>query len=126
MSSETEKKESSKNQTVEAYSEENDPLVWIMAENRLVAAVLERAIRDLFSSKDSIKMEAAEWVFDDETIDPYCFTWCVNQIRLGKPEVIKERIKEMLAKGCTPTFNTTLFLEGRAWEQKSPTPTKRG
>ena len=126
MSSETEKKESSKNQTVEAYSEENDPLVWIMAENRLVAAVLERAIRDLFSSKDSIKMEAAEWVFDDETIDPYCFTWCVNQIRLGKPEVIKERIKEMLANGCTPILNTTLFLEGKAWKEKSPTPTKRG
>lgn len=112
-------------QRIEAYSEESDPLVWIMAENRLIAAVLERAIRDLFSSKDSIKMEAAEWVFDEETIDPFCFTWCVNQIRLGKPEVIKERIKEMLANGCTPIFNTTLFLEGKAWKEKSPTPTKR-
>lgn len=73
------------------------------AELGLVAAVIERAVRDImFPAKDSAYkeqrgvMRAPNWIFDNSE-DPWSFTWCLSQL-YGNPSRVRSAIRRLITE----------------------------
>jgi len=57
-------------------------------EKRLLFAICERAVRDLFSSSKEERAAAVAWFEDDEGNDPFSFPWICEVLDLNRRQLL--------------------------------------
>jgi hypothetical protein len=70
-------------------------------EKHLIAAVLQRAVRDYLSSEEELITETTEWFFNDASVEPCTFPWVCETLDL-EIGIIRGLItkKKETHKGC--------------------------
>lgn len=79
-------------------------------EKRLLFAVCERAVRDLFSSSEEERLSSIRWFDDDGGNDPFSFPWICEVLDINRRKLLS-RIWSIYDIGTgTPNASRELYM----------------